>query len=149
MEWIAFLLVVHLMSTLLMAVPFYMLVIINKRAYFGAALGYFTERYMENIIRNNAVKCFIFQGTMLAGGLGLVYVNGRSWSSLFTFCSPVDNEYLIQPQVPYKFSDSLSSNLGGNIFGGEKGTTFPGQFDKYDNMYQSARFDFSKEVQNG
>src|SRR3972149_11427191 len=80
----AFLLVVHLLSTLLMAAPFYMLVIVNERARFGAPLGYFTDRYMENIIRNNAVRCFIFQGTMLASGLGLIYITGRSWSSLLT-----------------------------------------------------------------
>ncbi len=81
-EWRAFLLVVHLLATLLMAAPFYMLVIVNERARFGAPLGYFTDRYMENIIRNNAVRCFVFQGTIAASGLGLIYVTGRSWSDL-------------------------------------------------------------------
>ena len=84
MEWRAFLLLVHLLSTLLMAAPFYMLIIVNERARFGAPLGYFTDRYMENIIRNNAVRCFIFQGTMLASGLGLMYITGRSWGLLLT-----------------------------------------------------------------
>ncbi|MBU2536325.1 MAG: hypothetical protein ABIK32_01405 [Chloroflexota bacterium] len=84
MEWRAFLLVVHLLSTLLMAAPFYMLIIVNERARFGVPLGYFTDRYMENIIRNNAVRCFVFQGTMLASGLGLIYVTGRPWISLLT-----------------------------------------------------------------
>jgi hypothetical protein len=67
-----------------MAAPFYMLIIVNERARFGAPLGYFTDRYMENIVRNNAVRCFVFQGTMLASGLGLIYVTGRSWSTLLT-----------------------------------------------------------------
>jgi len=62
--------------------------------------------------------------------------------SLFTFYSPVDDDYLIQPQVSYKFSDNLSSTLGVNIFGGEEDTTFLGQFDKNDNIYLSVRFDF-------
>ncbi len=84
MEWRAFLLIVHLLSTLLMAAPFYMLIIVNERARFGAPLGYYTDRYMENIVRNNSVRCFVFQGTMLASGLGLVYVTGRSWFALFT-----------------------------------------------------------------
>lgn len=83
-EWRAFLLLVHLLSTLLMAAPFYMLVIVNERARFGVPLGYFTDRYMENIIRNNAVRCFIFQGTMAASGLGLIQVTHRGWSSLVT-----------------------------------------------------------------
>ena len=75
--------VIHLLSTLLMAAPFYMLVIVNERGRFGAPLGYYTDRYMENIIRNNAVRCFIFQGTMAASGLALIYYSPvRSWSSL-------------------------------------------------------------------
>ncbi|MFH1647514.1 MAG: hypothetical protein ABID71_07525 [Chloroflexota bacterium] len=84
MEFTAFLLVGHLLSTLLMAAPIYMLVIVNERARFGAPLGYFTDRYMENIIRNNAVRCFIFQGTMAASGLALVYVTRASFIPLFT-----------------------------------------------------------------
>jgi hypothetical protein len=84
MEWRAFLLLIHLLSTLLMAAPFYMLIIVNERARFGVPLGYFTDRYMENIIRNNAVRCFVFQGTMLASGLGLIYITGRPWISLLT-----------------------------------------------------------------
>ncbi len=83
-EWRGLLLFIHLMSTLAMAAPLYMLIIVNERARFGAPLSYFTDRYLENIIRNNAVRCFVFQGTMLASGLGLVYVTGRSWSSLVT-----------------------------------------------------------------
>ena len=54
----------------------------------------------------------------------------------------IDNDYLVQPQVAYKFSDNLSATLGANIFGGEKATTFFGQFDKNDNAYFSVRFDF-------
>lgn len=83
-EWRAFLLVVHLLSTTLMAAPFYMLVIVNERALFGGPLDYRTDRYMENIIRHNAVRCFIFQGTMLASGLALTYVSGYGWGSLVT-----------------------------------------------------------------
>jgi hypothetical protein len=62
--------------------------------------------------------------------------------SIFTFYSPVDNDYLIRPLVSYKFTDRLSSTLGANIFGGEKDTTFLGQFGKNDNIYLSVRFDF-------
>lgn len=62
--------------------------------------------------------------------------------SLFTFYSPVDNDYLIQPQTTYRFSDNLSATLGANIFGGESETTAFGQFDKDDNIYLSVRFDF-------
>ena len=79
-----FLLVVHLLSTLLMAAPFYMLIIVNERALFGGPLNYSTDRYMENMIRHNAVRCFIFQGTMLVSGLLLVWAAGYGWLSLVT-----------------------------------------------------------------
>ena len=86
-EWRAILLVIHLLSTLAMAAPLYMLVIVNERALFGGSLNYQTDRFMENIIRHNAVRCFVFQGTMLASGLALTYVSGYGWGSLLTMPS--------------------------------------------------------------
>ena len=62
--------------------------------------------------------------------------------ALFTFYSPTDSDYLVQPQASYKFSDNLAVTLGANIFGGKKDTTFLGQFDENDNIYLSVRFDF-------
>lgn len=62
--------------------------------------------------------------------------------SLFSFYSPVDNDYLIQPQSSYEFTDFLSATLGANIFGGENKTTALARFDKNDNLYLSIRFDF-------
>src|SRR4030043_99777 len=86
-EWKALLLVIHLLSTLAMAAPLYMLVIVNERALFGAPLNYQTDRFMENIIRHNAVRCFVFQGTMLASGLALTFVSGYGWGALLTLPS--------------------------------------------------------------
>ncbi|MBI2857688.1 MAG: hypothetical protein HYX90_01310 [Chloroflexi bacterium] len=83
-EWRALLLVIHLLSTLAMAAPLYILVIVNERALFGGPLNYQTDRFMENIIRHNAVRCFVFQGTMLASGLALTWVSGYGWGALFT-----------------------------------------------------------------
>ncbi len=83
-EWRALLLVIHLLSTLAMAAPLYMLVIVNERALFGGPLNYHTDRFLENIIRYNAVRCFAFQGTMLASGLALTWVSGYGWGALIT-----------------------------------------------------------------
>ena len=67
----------------------------------------------------------------------------ETWKlSLFAFYSPAENDYLLQPQVSYKVSDSLSVALGGNVFGGETRTTFFGQFDQDDNAYLAVRYDF-------
>ncbi|MCF6247678.1 MAG: hypothetical protein L3J69_09985 [Desulfobacula sp.] len=62
--------------------------------------------------------------------------------SLFAFYNPVDNDYLIQPKVFYKFLDNLSATLGANIFGGDKDTTSMGQFDKNDNVFVLVRYYF-------
>jgi hypothetical protein len=67
----------------------------------------------------------------------------QTWRlSFFTFYSPADNDYLIQPQTSYKLSDNFNVALGANIFGGKKNSTFLAQFDKNDNIYLSVRFDF-------
>ena len=67
----------------------------------------------------------------------------QTWRlSMMCFFSPADNDYLLQPQLSYKFSDDLSATVGANIFGGERNWTSFGQLDKNDNVYLSARFDF-------
>lgn len=62
--------------------------------------------------------------------------------SFFGFYSPSDEDYYLIPEIQYKFSDKLWLSLGANIFGGEKETTFLGQFDKNDNVYSSLRYEF-------
>jgi hypothetical protein len=62
--------------------------------------------------------------------------------SMMCFYSPADHDYLLQPQVTYKFSDDLAATIGANIFGGARNWTSFGQFEKNDNVYFSARFDF-------
>lgn len=67
----------------------------------------------------------------------------QTWMlSLFAFYSPAEQDYLLQPNVHYKVSDAFSATLGANLFGGEKRTTFLGQFDRNDNLYMTLRYDF-------
>lgn len=67
----------------------------------------------------------------------------QTWKlSFFGFYSPAESDYLLQPQVSYRFSDHLSATLGANLFGGRKATTFFAQFEKNDNIYLTARYDF-------
>jgi len=71
------------------------------------------------------------------------FLKHQTWMlSLFAFYSPADQDYLLQPQLDYKVSDAFSATLGANLFGGEKQTTFLGQFDRNDNLYMTLRFDF-------
>lgn len=67
----------------------------------------------------------------------------QTWKvGLMCFYSPADSDYLLQPQVTYKFSDNLAATVGANIFGGERDWSAFGQLDRNDNVYLSVRFDF-------
>lgn len=60
----------------------------------------------------------------------------------FSFWSPVDRDYLLNPEIKYNFSDHLWAALGANVFGGEKDTTRFGSLDGNDNIYAQARYEF-------
>ena len=62
--------------------------------------------------------------------------------SLFTWVSPNEEDYYINPEVRYSFTDELWVALGGNVFGGSESHTFFGQFDENDNVYLQARYGF-------
>jgi hypothetical protein len=83
-ELIAILRVLHIISAILMAWPFYALVAVNQRVGLGPPLGDRTDTYMENIIKNRTVPCFVFQATALVTGLGLLLVSGLGLSVLVT-----------------------------------------------------------------
>ena len=50
----------------------------------GAKFVYATDRYFENIIRRGAVRCFVFQASVLVSGLLLLMVGPRGLASLLT-----------------------------------------------------------------
>lgn len=62
--------------------------------------------------------------------------------SLFAMASPNDEDYFINPEIRYSFTDELWAALGGNIFGGVEDSTFLGQFELNDNLYMQVRYGF-------
>lgn len=62
--------------------------------------------------------------------------------SFFTFYSPNENDYYVNPEIRYEFGDGVWVAAGGNILGGEKDHTFFGQFEKNDNGYFVLRYAF-------
>jgi hypothetical protein len=76
--------VIHIMTAILMAWPFYALVAVNQRIRLGPPLGDRTDTYMENIIKNRTVPCFVFQATALITGLVLVLLRGLGVDTLVT-----------------------------------------------------------------
>lgn len=83
-EWRSIILVIHLVSTLFMAAPLYMLIIVNERARFGLPPGYNTDRYMENIIKGQPIRCYAYLAVILITGLLLIWITGLKWTSLFS-----------------------------------------------------------------
>jgi hypothetical protein len=62
--------------------------------------------------------------------------------SWFSFWSPSDGDYILNPEVKYNFSDHIWAAIGANIFGGgEKWSQF-GQLEKNDNIYLQIRYEF-------
>jgi len=62
--------------------------------------------------------------------------------SFFSFYSPSDGDYMLNPEIKYNFSDHIWAALGANIFGGGKPWTQFGQLAKDDNVYMQVRYEF-------
>lgn len=76
--------VIHVITAVLMAWPFYALVAVNQRARLGPPVGDRVDVYMENIIKNRTIPCFVFQATALLTGAGLVVLRGRGLDHILT-----------------------------------------------------------------
>ncbi len=103
----------YVLGFVFMAIPLFNLIVVNERALLGAAFEYHTDRYMENIIRRGATRCFVFQGTVLATGVLMLLVGplgiGALWSNwvllvklllLFTLMGLLSYVHLgLQPRI--------------------------------------------------
>lgn len=74
----------HFMSFVFMTVPLFNLIVVNERASLGTSFNYHTDRYMENIIKNGAVRCFVFQTTVMVTGLLLLILGDLGIEALWT-----------------------------------------------------------------
>lgn len=74
----------HIMSFVFMSIPLFNLIVVNERAALGLTFNYATDRYMENIIKNGASRCFVFQGSVLVTGLLLLLFGDLGIASLWT-----------------------------------------------------------------
>lgn len=72
----------HIINSILVAWPFYGLVVVNQRARLGPPLGDRVDAYLEVVIKNRAVPCFVFQATALISGLAMVALSSQSLSPL-------------------------------------------------------------------
>ena len=81
----ALLKVVHVLGFVFMSIPLFNLIAVNERAQLGSSFNYHADRYMENIIRRGATRCFTFQATVLITGVLLLIAGplgiGALWSN--------------------------------------------------------------------
>lgn len=73
----------HILTVVFMAAPLYNLIVVNERLRFGKA-PYAVDRYFENLIKTNAIRCFVFQLTAFITGILLIPLGGQPLSALFT-----------------------------------------------------------------
>lgn len=82
--WLDTLKFLHVIGFVFMSVPLFNLIVVNERALFGPTFTYHADRYMENIIRRGAARCFVFQATVLATGILLLIIGPLGIEALWT-----------------------------------------------------------------
>ncbi len=78
------LLFLHVMGFVFMSIPLFNLIVVNERALLGISFNYYVDRYMENIIKHGAHRCYIFQTTVLATGVLLLIFGPLEFEALWT-----------------------------------------------------------------
>ncbi|MCF6309406.1 MAG: hypothetical protein L3J19_02865 [Sulfurimonas sp.] len=74
----------HIISFVFMSVPLFNLIVVNERALLGVPFNYYADRYMENIIKNGAYRCYVFQITVLVSGVLLLVFGPLGIEALWT-----------------------------------------------------------------
>jgi hypothetical protein len=67
-----------------MPTPLFNLIVVNERALLGPSYNYYADRYMEDIIRHGASRCFVFQFTVLISGVLLLIFSPLGIEALWT-----------------------------------------------------------------
>jgi hypothetical protein len=72
----------HILAVVFMSAPLYNLIVVNERVAFGKA-PFAVDRYFEDIIKGNSLRCYVYQLTALGTGILLIPLVGLPWASLF------------------------------------------------------------------
>lgn len=73
----------HIISFVFMSIPLFNLIVVNERVMMGRDFVYATDRYMENIIRRGATRCYVFQTSVLVTGILLLIFDGLGIEDLW------------------------------------------------------------------
>ena len=71
----------HILAVVFMSVPLYNLIVVHERRRLGK-VPFAVDRYFENIIKGAAIRCYVYQFTVLFSGILLIPLGGLPWSDL-------------------------------------------------------------------
>ncbi len=70
----------HFLAMLFMAAPLYALLAVNERGRFTVPPNYNTDRYLENILKNQPIRCYAYLVVILITGVLLTWSRGWIWT---------------------------------------------------------------------
>ena len=70
----------HLLAMLFMAAPLYALLAVGERGRFAVPPNYNTDRYLENILKNQPIRCYAYLTVIIVTGILLVWAGGWMWA---------------------------------------------------------------------
>ena len=73
-------LLLHLVAMLFMAAPLYALITVNERARFAVPPNYNTDRYLENVIKHQPIRCYAYLAVIAVTGILLTWAKGWIWT---------------------------------------------------------------------
>ncbi len=73
-------LLLHLIAMLFMAAPLYALLAVGERGRFTIPPNYNTDRYLENILKNQPLRCYAYLAVILVTGILLTWYKGWIWT---------------------------------------------------------------------
>ncbi len=75
---------IHVLAFVFMSIPLFNLIVVNERALLGSPFNYQADRYMENIIKRGAGRCYTFQLSVLTSGIFLLLFGPLGITALWT-----------------------------------------------------------------
>ncbi len=102
-------LLLHLVAMLFMAAPLYALLAVGERGRFTVPPNYNTDRYLENILKSQPIRCYAYLAVILVTGILLTWYKGWIWTDwaliakLVAFAALVSLlsyvHFIIQPHI--------------------------------------------------
>jgi hypothetical protein len=73
-------LLLHLVAMVFMAAPLYALITVNERARFTIPANYNTDRFLENLIKRQPIRCYAYLAVIAVTGILLTWARGWIWT---------------------------------------------------------------------